>query len=62
MQTVHLPGDEPKPETSVGPERVPLVRLAGRSGGSPALTRAVAAGVVRGGPGRVAVAAFQSSV
>lgn len=58
MQTLHLPGDQPKPET--GPDRVPLVRLA-RSVGSPALLRAVA-GVERRGPSRVAVAAFQSSV
>lgn len=64
MTTIPLPGDEPKPETSAGPERIPLVRLAGQSNGafSPALTRAVAAGVERRGPGRVAVAAFQSSV
>jgi FXSXX-COOH protein len=58
MQTLHLPGDQPTPET--GPDRVPLVRLA-RSAGSPALTRVVS-GVERRGPSRVAVAAFQSSV
>lgn len=48
----------------VGPERVSLVRLAARHGGaaSPALTRAVAHGIVQRGPARVAVAAFQSSV
>lgn len=62
MQTVHLPGDEPTPDTAINPKRVPLARLAGRSGGSPALTRAVAVGVERRGPLRVAVAAFQSSV
>lgn len=61
MHDLHLPGDQPKPE---GPERIPLVRLAAQSNGSlsPALTRAVAAGVERRGPGRVAVAAFNSSV
>lgn len=61
MDTILLPGDQPKPE---GPERVALARLAAQSGGafSPALTRAVAAGVERRGPGRVSVAAFQSSV
>lgn len=64
MSDLHLPGDQPKPETSAGPERISLVRLAAQSNGafSPALTRAVAAGVERRGPGRVAVAAFQSSV
>jgi FXSXX-COOH protein len=64
MDTINLPGDQPKPETSAGPERIALVRLAAQSGGgfSPALTRAVSAGVERRGPGRVAVAAFQSSV
>lgn len=64
MQTIHLPGDEPKPETTVGPERTSLVRLAALSNGalSPALVRAVSAGVERRGAGRVAVAAFQSSV
>lgn len=64
MDTLHLPGDPSKPETSAGPVRIALVRLAAQNGGafSPALTRAVAAGVERRGPGRVAVAAFQSSV
>ncbi|EKX63127.1 FXSXX-COOH protein [Streptomyces ipomoeae] len=49
---------------AVGPERVSLVQLAARQGGaaSPALTRVVSNGVERRGPGRVAVAAFQSSV
>lgn len=49
---------------AVGPERVSLVRLAAQRGGtsSPALTRALSNGVERKGPGRVAVAAFQSSV
>jgi FXSXX-COOH protein len=59
MTTLHLPDEDPKPET--GPNRVPLVRLARESEGSPALLRAVA-GVERRGPARVAVAAFQSSV
>ncbi|UUU23384.1 FxSxx-COOH cyclophane-containing RiPP peptide [Streptomyces sp. DSM 40750] len=47
-----------------GPERVSLVRLAAQSSGalSPALARAVSNGVERRSPGRVAVAAFQSSV
>ncbi|MFE7836239.1 FxSxx-COOH cyclophane-containing RiPP peptide [Streptomyces sp. NPDC057474] len=49
---------------AVVPERVSLEQLAARSGGalSPALTRAVSNGAERTGPGRVAVAAFQSSV
>ncbi|BBC34609.1 hypothetical protein SGFS_059030 [Streptomyces graminofaciens] len=48
----------------LGPERVSLVTLAAQRGGasSPALTRVVSNGVERRGPGRVAVAAFQSSV
>jgi FXSXX-COOH protein len=47
-----------------GPDRVPLVRLAARRDGasSAALTRVVSNGVADRGPGRVAVAAFQSSV
>lgn len=57
MNTIHLPGDQPEPE---GPERVPLASLA-RGGSSPAVTRIVAR-EARRGPGRVAVAAFQSSV
>jgi hypothetical protein len=61
MTTLHLPGDEPQPHTAEGPERVPLIRLA-RSEGSRALTRVVAAGSGRRGPGRVSVAAFNSSV
>lgn len=46
------------------PVRLSLVRLAAQSNGaaSPAVTRIVAAGSVRRGPGRVAVAAFNSSV
>lgn len=49
---------------AVGPERVSLVQLAAQRGdaSSPALTRVVSNGVERRGPGRVAVAAFQSSV
>lgn len=64
MATIHLPGDKPKPETATDPERVPLVQLAGRSSGvlSSALARVVAAGAGRSGPGRVAVAAFQSAL
>jgi FXSXX-COOH protein len=61
MTTLHLPGDEPQPHTAEGPDRVPLVRLA-RDGGSPALARIVAAGGESRGPGRVSVAAFNSSV
>lgn len=61
MQTIHLPGDNPQPHTVEGPDRVPLIRLA-RSGGSPALTRIVTAGAGQRGPGRVSVAAFNSSV
>jgi FXSXX-COOH protein len=47
-----------------GPERISLVRLAAQSNGSssPALTRVVSKGAVTSGPGRVAVAAFNSSV
>lgn len=60
MTTLHLPGDEPQQPVE-GPERVPLVRLA-RAEGSPALTRVVSAGGESRGPGRVSVAAFQSSV
>lgn len=57
MTTIHLPGDQPQPE---GPARVPLVSLA-RKPLSPALTRIVPKPADRG-PGRVVVAAFQSSV
>ncbi|MEV4861476.1 FxSxx-COOH cyclophane-containing RiPP peptide [Streptomyces ossamyceticus] len=57
MTTIHLPGDQPQPDDV---ERVPLARLA-RSAVSPALTRIVPKPADRG-PGRVAVAAFQSSV
>jgi FXSXX-COOH protein len=51
-------------QTTDGPERISLVRLAAQSNGStsPALLRVVAAGTDRRGPGRVAVAAFNSSV
>jgi len=47
-----------------GPERISLVRLAAQSNGtaSPALTRIVSNSVAERGPGRVAVAAFNSSV
>jgi FXSXX-COOH protein len=58
MNTILLPGDQPEPD---GPERVPLARLA-RGGGSPALTRIAPRGQEPKGPGRVSVAAFQSSV
>ena len=58
MTTLHLPDGQPT--TEPGPDRVPLARLT-RGAGSPALTRVVS-GVVRRGPSRVAVAAFQSSV
>jgi FXSXX-COOH protein len=57
--------EEPgKAEAAVGPERVSLVTLAAQRGGasSPALTRVVARGAEGRGPGRVAVAAFNSSV
>jgi FXSXX-COOH protein len=57
MTTIHLPDDQPQPD---GPARVPLARLA-RGGVSPVLTRIVPKPAERG-PGRVAVAAFQSSV
>jgi len=47
----------------VGPERVSLVRLAAQNSvSSAALNRVVSNGVVQRGPGRVAFAAFQSSV
>jgi FXSXX-COOH protein len=58
MTTIHLPDTQPQPE---GPERVPLARLA-RGVVSPALTRIVPRAQESRGPGRVAVAAFQSSV
>jgi hypothetical protein len=58
MTTIHLPGDQPAPDE--GPVRVPLVSLA-RSPLSPVLMRIVPKPAERG-PGRVAVAAFQSSV
>ncbi|MET7440364.1 FxSxx-COOH cyclophane-containing RiPP peptide [Streptomyces sp. NPDC004082] len=56
--------EEPGKTAAVGPERISLVRLAAQSNGaaSPALTRVVSNGVERRGPGRVAVAAFNSSV
>lgn len=50
------------PQPADGPERVPLVTLAGRCATSPALTRVVPRAEAERGPGRVAVAAFQSSV
>lgn len=61
MTAIPTPDEQP---ATVVPERISLVRLAAQSNGrlSPALTRAMSAGVVRRGPGRVAVAAFQSSV
>ena len=49
------------PQPADGPERVPLATLAGRCAASPALTRVVPRAGARG-TGRVAVAAFQSSV
>lgn len=58
MDTIPLPDDQPDRE---GPERVPLASLA-RSGFSPALTRIVPRAQASKGPGRVSVAAFQSSV
>lgn len=58
MTTTHLPDTQPTEEE--GPVRVPLVSLA-RSPLSPALTRIVPKPAERG-PGRVVVAAFQSSV
>jgi FXSXX-COOH protein len=58
MDTIPLPGDRPDRD---GPERVPLASLA-RSASSPALTRIVPRAQKPKGPGRVAVAAFQSSV
>lgn len=45
-----------------GPQRITLVHLAARGATSPALTRVVAAAGVQHGSGRVAVAAFNSSV
>lgn len=48
--------------TAEGPERIQLVRLGRPGTASPALTRVVSNGVAERGPGRVAVAAFQSSV
>jgi FXSXX-COOH protein len=56
--------EEPGKPSAVGPERIPLVRLAAQSSGtfSPTVTRVVSNGVERRGPGRVAVAAFNSSV
>lgn len=50
--------------TAGGPERISLVCLAAQRGGaaSPALTRVVSNGVATQGPGRVTVAAFNSSV
>ncbi|GHH82777.1 FxSxx-COOH cyclophane-containing RiPP peptide [Streptomyces capitiformicae] len=56
--------EEPGKPTAVGPERIPLVQLAAQSNGalSRAVTRAVSNGVEGRGPGRVSVAAFQSSV
>jgi hypothetical protein len=56
MTTIPLPDDLP----DEGPARVPLVSLA-RSPLSPVLTRIVQRPAERG-PGRVVVAAFQSSV
>lgn len=54
---------QPSPAAAVEVERIPLVRLAAQSSvPSAALNRVVSNGVVQRGPGRVAVAAFQSSV
>lgn len=57
------PQTSPEPPPGA-PDRISLVRLAAQNTGafSPVLTRAVASAVERRGPGRVAVAAFQSSV
>lgn len=48
----------------LGPERVPLVKLAAQGGGLSAatLSRIVPTGPADRGPGRVSVAAFQSCV
>jgi FXSXX-COOH protein len=55
--------EEPGKQSAVGPERVPLARLAARAGlGSGALTRVVSPGEPERGPARVSVAAFQSAV
>ncbi|MFD7706181.1 FxSxx-COOH cyclophane-containing RiPP peptide [Streptomyces sp. NPDC059785] len=53
-----------KAEALLGPERVSLVSLAAQRGeaSSPALTRVISNGAERRGPGKVAVAAFNSSV
>jgi FXSXX-COOH protein len=53
-----------QPAPADGPERISLVRLAAQStaASSPALTRVVSNGAPRSGPGRVAIAAFNSSV
>lgn len=62
MTTLHLPNHQPTTNT-IDPDRVPLARLAaGRGAGSPALARVVPRAADGRGPGRVAVAAFQSSV
>jgi len=55
---------QPSPATADAPERIPLVRLAAQSNGasSPALLRVVDRAGDGRGPGRVAVAAFNSSV
>jgi FXSXX-COOH protein len=58
MQNIPLPGDQPQPESS---ERVLLARLA-CAVGSPAVLRVVARVQEGRGPGRVSVAAFNSSV
>jgi FXSXX-COOH protein len=54
---------QPTPNAD-GPGRIPLARLAAQSNGaaSPALTRVVGNSGAQYGPGRVAVAAFNSSV
>jgi len=53
-------GQQITPPTT--PERTPLVRLARPAAGSPALLRVVDRAGDGRGPGRVAVAAFNSSV
>lgn len=51
-----------QPSPATAPARVPLARLAGPGAASPALLRVVGNADVERGPGRVAVAAFNSSV
>jgi len=53
---------QPSPAPADVPERIPLVRLARPAAASPALLRVVDRASDGRGPGRVAVAAFNSSV